>query len=144
MLTGNMSPTTNNIADAFTGPQARNLRQRIHSRRRKLGWTEFMLHYIMDALGYGPQLRLLPDYRLDDLYQLLLAYTPPRPDGWDYTPESGYLCYLQHQAGWSDPALRAYLIETFQKTHLNLLDERERNSLADTLKQIIDPQGEPT
>lgn len=129
--------------DAYTGPAARKLRQAIHARRAQLGWSEFMLRYVADKLGFGAQLTQLPEERLSALLKILTSYTPPRPDGWTYDPGARYLCVLQHQAGWTDADLRAYLIETFRKSHLNLLTERERASLESTLKNIIDPIGEP-
>ena len=127
--------------DAYTGPRARALRQAIHRRRVRLGWSEFMLRYIMDSLGYGSKLTLLPEDRLSELLELLTAYRPPRPDGWDYDPQARYLCALQHQAGWSDEQLRAFITYHFRKTHLNLLTEQERASLEATLKNVI--SGEP-
>ncbi len=145
MQTGTMSPTTNSalVDAAFTGPRARGLRQAIHRRRIRLGWSEFMLRYVLDKLGFGPKLTHLPDYRLEQALEILNAYSPPRPDGWAYDSGARYICFLQHQAGWSDADLRAYLTLTFKKTHPNLLSEQERNALAATLKSIIDPQGEP-
>lgn len=133
--------TTTGPTDPFTSPQARSLRRRIQAIRiKRLGWSDYVFHYVMEHLGFGTSLRALPDYRLHQLYSLLRNYRPSRPAGFEYTSENRYIYHLQRKAGWSDLTLRHFLTVTFHKTHLNLLTPDERECVRRVLDDAFSPQ----
>lgn len=131
-----MQPTE--VFDPFTSPQARDLRRRIQAIRIcRLGWSDFVFKEVMNGLGYGRSLRQLPDHRLEDLHRVIASFRPPRDPEFDFTPAARYLYHLQRSAGWSNADMFKFLLFSYRKTHLNLLDERERADLKNILNQII-------
>lgn len=124
--------------DPFTCPSARKLRHDIQAIRIcRLGWSEFVFKEVMNGLGFGRSLRALPDHRLADLHRIIAAFRPPRDPEFDFTPAARYLYHLQRSAGWTNADMFKFLLFSYRKTHLNLLDERERADLKSILTQLI-------
>lgn len=124
--------------DPFTSPQARDLRRRIQAIRIcRLGWSVFVFKEVMNGLGFGRSLRALPDHRLADLHRIIAAFRPPRDPEFDFTPAARYLYHLQRSAGWTHADMFKFLLFSYHKTHLNLLDERERADLKSILTELI-------
>lgn len=119
--------------------EARELRRKIQAIRiKRLGWSEYVFHYIMDGLGFGKSLRALSFEDLSRLYEIISGYRKPRDPGFEYDKSGKYMYHLQKEAGWSDLFLRQFLTLTYSKTHWNLLTSSERANLINILKQNIE------
>lgn len=123
----------------------RGLRQKIQAHRiRRLGWSDYVLHYVMEGLGFGTSLRALGEDDLTRLWEIIRSYRKHgRPVEFNYDKQGCYMHAMMKRAGWDENTLRAYLIIHYKKTHWNLLDKAERRDLVDLLKGLGDREESP-
>lgn len=117
-------------------PACRELRRKIQAIRiKRLRWSNYVFHYVMNGLGYGESLRALDEGRLRELWDILKGYRKHgRPAAYNYDKQGRYMHYLMIGAGWSEQQLRAFMIVNWKKTHWNLLDTQERQELIRVLQ----------
>lgn len=120
-------------------PRCRELRKSIQAHRiKRLGWSDYVFHYIMEGLGFGRSLRALDEARLGELWEIVKGYRKHgKPVEFDYDKQGRYMHSLMKQAGWPEHSLRAYMMINFSKTHWNLLDKAERRKVIDQLKECV-------
>ena len=117
--------------------RCRELRRLIQAHRiKRLGWSDFVFHYVMEGLGFGRSLKALDEARLEGLWEIVKGYRKSgKPVEFTYDKQGRYMHVLMKQAGWEEHTLRAYLTITYKKTHWNLLDKDERRKVIDQLKE---------
>ena len=122
----------------------RALRQKIQAIRiRRLGWSDFVFHYIMEQLGFGSSLRALSEPQLHELFTTINSYRKHgKPQEFTYDRHGMYMHSLQKRAGWDDRTMIAYLTITYGKTHWNLLTKPERSQVISHLNQAITQEQE--
>ncbi len=128
------------IPQIYDSPLCKDLRRKIQAHRiKRLGWSDYVFHFIMNGLGYGESLRDLDETRLAELYTIVKNYKRnKRPQEYRYDQQGKFMYVLQKQAGWSDTTLRQYLTITYKKTHWNLLDSDERRAVIALFQSLIE------
>jgi hypothetical protein len=136
--------TTNKLSDRDSehrkdSPRCRELRRQIQAHRiKRLGWSDFVFHFVMEGLGFGRSLRELDEVRLEELWKIVKGYRKSgKPIEYEYDKQGRYMHSLMKRAGWEERTLRAYLIINFKKTHWNLLNKEERRSVIKKLKECV-------
>lgn len=126
-----------NIEDS---QKCRELRKSIQAHRiKRLGWSDYVFHYIMEGLGFGRSLKALNEAQLCELWEIVKGYRKHgKPVEFTYDKQGRYMHALMKQAGWEEHMLRAYLAINFKKTHWNLLSKDERRKVIDQLKECIE------
>ena len=116
----------------------RELRQKIQAHRiKRLGWSDYVFHYVMEGLGFGTSLRALGEEELTRLWEIIRSYRKHgRPAEYNYDRQGRYMHAMMKRAGWDENTLRAYMIIHYKKTHWNLLDKAERRELVELLKGL--------
>lgn len=125
-----------NLEDSL---KSRELRRLIQAHRiKRLGWSDYVFHYIMEGLGFGQSLKALDEQQLGALWDIVKGYRKHgKPVEFDYDKQGRFMHALMKQAGWEEHMLRAYLAINFKKTHWNLLSKDERRKVIDQLKECI-------
>lgn len=120
--------------------ECRELRRRIQAVRvKRLGWSEYVLHFVMEGLGYGRSLKELNREQLEELWGKIKDYRKHgRPAEFNYDRQGRYMHALSKRAGWGEETLRAFMLIHFQKTHWNLLSGPERERVITTLQEAIE------
>ncbi len=120
-------------------PRCRELRKSIQAHRiKRLGWSDYVFHYIMEGLGFGRSLKALDEQQLGALWEIVKGYRKSgKPVEFEYDKQGRYMHALMTKAGWPEHSLRAYMMINFSKTHWNLLDKAERRKVIDQLKECV-------
>lgn len=120
-------------------PRCRELRKSIQAHRiKRLGWSDYVFHYIMEGLGFGRSLKALDEQQLGALWEIVKGYRKSgKPVEFEYDKQGRYMHVLMKQAGWPEHSLRAYMMINFSKSHWNLLDKAERRKVIDQLKECV-------
>jgi len=121
------------------GQRCRELRRLIQAHRiKRLGWSDYVFHYIMEGLGFGRSLKALDEQQLGALWEIVKGYRKSgKPVEFEYDKQGRYMHALMTKAGWPEHTLRAYMMINFSKTHWNLLDKAERRKVIDQLKECV-------
>ncbi len=135
---GKMYSLSSDKMSKLHSPRCRELRRLIQAHRiKRLGWSDYVFHFIMEGLGYGRSLRDLDEQRLSELWEIVKGYRKHgRPVEFNYDRQGRYMHALMKKAGWDEATLRAYLVINYKKTHWNLLDKGERRQVIELLKTL--------
>jgi len=130
------TPSTSSIPSS--SPEIRALRRLIQAHRiKRLGWSDYVFHYVMSGLGFGTSLTALSYDQLNQLWSALRSYRKSGlPYEFSYNRWGNYMFALQKKAGWDDATLRGYLLVTYKKSHWNLLTYKEKKELITLLQSL--------
>ena len=103
-------------------------------------WDNDNRRDILEEMGYGRQLTKLDLSQLLKLKKELTGIDKLKdiPEKYKFDSQGMRMYYCLKLAGWNIKRLNSYLVKRFQKTHWNLLRQKEKRGVIDMLKRYAE------